>query len=113
MTCEENNTVKVYEGETGRSARLRGSEHLKQLQNGSEHSVLYKNKMTEHVNGTVKFRMEITGQFKDALTRQANEAVRLSRRPGGEKCSTASQSLIAHPLLDCWLKERRNSEFRT
>ena len=32
MTCTENDTVKVYEGETGRSARLRGAEHLKQLE---------------------------------------------------------------------------------
>ena len=32
MTCTENDTVKVYEGETGRSARFRGAEHLKQLE---------------------------------------------------------------------------------
>ena len=31
VTCEERNTIKVYEGETSRSARLRGAEHLKQL----------------------------------------------------------------------------------
>ena len=91
VTCEENDTVKVYEGETGRSARLRGSEHLKQLQNGSEHSALYKHKMTEHENGTVKFRMEITGQFKDALTRQSNEAVRISSRPGREILNSKSE----------------------
>ena len=28
VTCQENNVVKVYEGETARSARLRGAEHL-------------------------------------------------------------------------------------
>ena len=36
MTCKEKDTVKVYEGETGRSARLRGAEHLRQLENKSE-----------------------------------------------------------------------------
>ena len=45
VNCEEKMTAKVYEGETSRSARLRGAEHLKQLQNKSENSVLYKHKM--------------------------------------------------------------------
>ena len=32
LTCKERDIVKVYEGETGRSARLRGAEHLKDLE---------------------------------------------------------------------------------
>ena len=32
ITCKERNIVKVYEGETGRSARIRGAEHLKELE---------------------------------------------------------------------------------
>ena len=62
VTCKENDTDKVYEGETGRSARLRGSEHLRQLENKSENSVLFKHLKTAHKNGTAKFKMEITGQ---------------------------------------------------
>ena len=77
MTCQENNLVKVYEGETSRSARLRGAEHLKQLEQKSEKSCLYKHKMAAHPHENVKFRMEITGQFQDVLTRQANEGVRI------------------------------------
>ena len=74
MTCTENDTIKVYEGETGRSARLRGAEHLKQLEKKSDKSVLFKHKMAAHKNG----------HFKDALTRQGNEAVRISSRPTHE-----------------------------
>ena len=68
MTCQERNIQKVYEGETGRSARIRGAEHLKELQLKKEKSVLYKHKMSDHKNEEVKFRMEITKKFKDALT---------------------------------------------
>ena len=31
IICKERNIVKLYEGEAGRSARTRGSEHLKEL----------------------------------------------------------------------------------
>ena len=68
VTCQERNIQKVYEGETGRSARIRGAEHLKELQLKKEKSVLYKHKMSDHKNEEVKFRMEITKKFKDALT---------------------------------------------
>ena len=95
MTCKENDKDKVYEGETGRSARLRGAEHLKQLQNKSEKSVLYKHQMSAHKNEKVKFKMEITGHFKDALTRQANEAVRISNRPSQELLNSKSE--FNHP----------------
>ena len=70
MTCEERDKVKVYDGETGRSARLRGGEHLKDLEKKREKSVLYKHKMSDHPHENVKFKMEITKKFKDALTRQ-------------------------------------------
>ena len=41
--------------------------------------------------------MGITGRFKDALSRQANEAVRIYSRPGGEL--TNSKSEFNHPPL--------------
>ena len=91
VTCEENNTIKVYEGETSRSARLRGAEHLKQLENQTENSVLFKHEMTAHQHEQVKFRMEITDTFKNALTRQANEAVRISTRPSQELLNSKSE----------------------
>ena len=62
----------------GRSARTRGLEHLDDFKKKKSKSVLYKHQVTDHKNEAVKFRMEITSKFKDALTRQANEAVRIS-----------------------------------
>jgi hypothetical protein len=56
MTCTENDTVKVYEGETGRSARLRGAEHLKQLEKKSDKRVLFKHKMAVHKNENLKWK---------------------------------------------------------
>ena len=41
VTCKERNITKVYEGETGRSARIRGAEHLKDLEKEKERSVLF------------------------------------------------------------------------
>ena len=95
MTCMEKDTVKVYEGETSRSARLRGAEHVAQLERRSEKSVLFKHKMSAHQNENVKFKMEITGQFKDALTRQANEAVRISHTANHELLNSKSE--FNHP----------------
>ena len=101
LTCEERDKVKVYDGETGRSARLRGGEHLKDLEKKREKSVLYKHKMSDHAHENVKFKMEITKKFKDALTRQANEAVRIFSRPGHETLNSKSE--FNHPLYPVWL----------
>ena len=69
-------------------------DQLEQLQGKLENSVLYIHTITFHRNENAKFKMEITGQFKDALTRQANEAVRI----GSHSCSEiANFSLEAKP----------------
>jgi hypothetical protein len=52
MTCSDRNTVRVYEGETGRSARIQGSEHLKDLEKSMGESVLFKHKISEHPEST-------------------------------------------------------------
>jgi hypothetical protein len=97
LTCKEKNILKVYEGETGRSARIRGAEHVKELEGEKHKSVLFKHKMTDHKNEDVKFQMKITNKFKDALTRQANEAVRISSVP--EANSLNSKSEFNHPPM--------------
>ena len=43
-------------------------------------SVLNKHKEQNHKNEEMKVRMEIKKQFRDPLTRQANKAVRISKR---------------------------------
>ena len=105
VTCEERNILKVYEGETSRAARIRGAEHLKDFENKTKNSVLYKHKMTDHKYENVKFRMEITNKFTDALTRQANEAVRISARSSQELLNSKSE--FNHPPLSRVVVERR------
>ena len=95
MKCKELDKVKVYEGETGRSARLRGAEHVKDLEKKREKSALYKHIKNAHNGEEVKFKMEITQKFRDALTRQANEVVRIYSRPGPELLNSKSE--FNHP----------------
>ena len=61
--------------------------------------------MNDHENENVKFSMEITNKFKDALTRQANEAVRIYSRPGTE--SLNSKSEFNHPPIARVIVERK------
>ena len=62
-----------------------------------EKSVLFKHKMSDHQDENVKFQMEITQKFKDAMTRQANEAVRIFSRPSHEILNSKSE--FNHPPL--------------
>ena len=87
----------MYEGKTGRSARTRGAEHLKEFEKQKQSSVLYKHKLADHRHEHVQFRMEITGKFRDALTRQTNEAVRITSRPEHELLNSKSE--FNHPPL--------------
>ena len=89
--------MKVYEGETSRSARLRGKEHVDAYRRKESDSVLYKHKLVEHENEDVDFAMEITGVFSDALSRQADEAVRIHARKNEELMNSKSE--FNHPPI--------------
>ena len=106
VTCQERNITKVYEGETGRSARIRGAEHLKEYEKKLDKSVLFKHKMADHRHEQVRFKMEITQRFQDALTRQANEAVRISIRPSHELLNSKSE--FNHPPLSRVVVQRKS-----
>ena len=47
--------------------------------------------MNDHQNEEVKFQMIITDKFKDALTRQANKAVRIYSVPGPNSLNSTSE----------------------
>ena len=94
-TCKNRNITKVYEGETSRSARLRGKEHAAAFNKKRLDSVLYKHKLMDHEDEEVDFSMEITGVFKDALSRQADEAVRINARKNSELLNSRSE--FNHP----------------
>ena len=103
ITCSERNVIKSYEGETGRSARTRGSEHLKELEKSK--SILFKHLINDHKSEPVKFRLEITKKFHDPLNRQANEAVRIAGRPDKELLNSKSE--FNHPPLSRVVIERK------
>ena len=65
--------------------------------------------MTAHNNEHVKFKMEITGTFKDALSRQANEGVRISSRPAHELLNSKSE--FNHPPTARIIVEKKKKTF--
>ena len=95
-TCQETkNETKAYEGESSRSIRIRSKEHIAGYRNKKLNNFLYKHKTLEHINEEVEYKLEITGIFKDALTRQANESVRIYKRPDAENLNSKSE--FNHP----------------
>ena len=78
-------------------ARIRGAENVKDLEGEKQKSVLFKHKMADHKNEKVKVQMKITGKFKDALTRQTNEAIRIYSVPSPD--SLNSKSEFNHPPM--------------
>ena len=89
------NKTKAYEGETSRSIRIRTLEHIRAFKSKKADSVLYKHKMLDHINEDVEYGLEITGTFQDALTRQANESVRIYNRKGTDILNSKSE--FNHP----------------
>ena len=108
-TCKEDKKIAVYEGETSRSARLRGLEHISGKNNKQPDNVLYKHQLKEHKNETATFEMEITGTFKDALSRQADEAVRIYARQGHELMNSKSE--FNHPPVSRIIVEKNLKPF--
>ena len=96
-TCENKGILKVYEGETARSARTRGAEHMSSFKNGRGDSALFKHKSNDHDGEEIKIRMEITNKYRDPLTRQANEAVRISNRKKHELLNSKNE--FNHPPI--------------
>ena len=70
-------------------------EHINSYKNKKSNSVLFKHKTMDHIDESVEFGLEITGVFKDALTRQANEAIRIYKRNGSEILNSKSE--FCHP----------------
>ena len=62
--------------------------------------------MSEHKNENAKFKFEITSKFKDALTRQANEAVRIDVRKDHELLNSKSEFNHA-PVARIMVEKRR------
>ena len=61
--------------------------------------MLLKHKENEHPNENMQMSMEITRKFKDPLTRQANEAVRIASRNKEELLNSKTEFNPPPPLL--------------
>ena len=77
--CKRVGIKASYEGETGRPVKVRLAEHITDLHRQAQSSPLVKHQTLYHSNQPEDFKFSVTGKFKDALSRQANEGVRISR----------------------------------
>ena len=66
-----------YHRETSRTMYCRGEEHLKALNNKSKDSVLWSHCVSQHNGEIMTFAIRSTGYFREPLTRQIDEAVRI------------------------------------
>ena len=89
---------------------MRSSEHLNAFKNQRSDSVLYKHTKLEHIDEEVEYGLEITGLFKDALTRQANESVRIYNRRGIDILNSKSE--FNHPPTARVVVEKKKNEFK-
>ena len=69
-------------GESSRSLYERAKEHVADKKNLAEDSHMIKQWALDHsdLKTPPKFRFEIIGSFRDAVTRQVTEAVRIEHR---------------------------------
>ena len=79
--CEEEGTPSTMHGETGRCARVRINEHFEALEKGRS-SNLQEHCDSYHNGQKIQFRCEVVRAFRDPLTRQLEEALRIRCEPG-------------------------------
>ena len=96
-TCYKNGKIRVYEGESSRSVRIRGAEHWADYRKMRPNSVLWKHKENDHKDEDMVVKMKITKIFKDPLYRQANSK--------GELLNSKSE--FNHPHLSRIVVEKK------
>ena len=70
----------MYVGETSRNAYVRGKEHIDKYRRNDQKSPLWKHVQNRHEGRTdVNYSMKVASHFRDPLTRQVNEGVRINR----------------------------------
>ena len=91
----------VYVGEYGRSIFERAGEHWHDAEAGAEDSHMWKHWHNCHGDsGPVqKFKIKVVSSFRDALTRQVAESVRIDRRGGQILNSKTEYSRCRLPRL--------------
>ena len=77
LECPKLKISAAYEGETSRNPYTRGLEHLKDLENESDKSPLWKHCTIQHEGRKVNFRMDALRSFRYPMVRQVNEGARV------------------------------------
>ena len=86
-TCKDKKKKKsVYHGETERTLYTRLKEHAKAHQMKHEGNALYKHDQMEHDCEKAEYCFEPIKLFRDPLTRQINEGVRINQSLADEQC---------------------------
>ena len=91
------NCNQIYEGETGRTIRTRTKEHIAQLKRSEKSNPLVKHHDNYHAGLSPAFQLEILNTFKDPLTRQAEEGVRIYSANPDSLMNTKSE--FNHPSI--------------
>ena len=93
----------TYEGESARMNKVRAIEHLKDLKKNKKNSPLLKHLKSHHPEGAPKFKFQTTNRFFDALSRQADEAVRINNASSVKLMNSKSEfnsAPIGHVKMD-------------
>ena len=87
-----------YDGESGKSGRSHGSDHLQGYKSKSSSNVLWKHASAEHGGRMdVKFKMTVLRTYgKDNTARKCDEANRITGNPG---VTLNSKAEFAQPSL--------------
>ena len=97
FTCNICNST--YEGETARLARSRTLEHVNDLKNHNNSSPLVKHLENYHKKEeNPQFKIQITGIFHDALSRQADESVRINSAAETDKRMNSRAEFNSVPI---------------
>ena len=83
----------TYEGESARISRDRALEHIRDLQKNKKESPMVKHLESHHKDeeSKPKFKIQITGSFFDALSRQADESVRIKNTPTDKRMNSKAE----------------------
>ena len=100
QTCRAAGKDVRYEGETGRPAVSRAVEHIKGLLNNDKNNPLEKHRRNNHrqEKKKVRFEFNILQRFRDPLTRQAEEGLRIAHNPEDVKLLNSKKEFYHPPI---------------
>ena len=92
------NCEMVYEGETGRTGRKRADEHIQALRKRTVSSPLVQHENKQHPDSNPLYKITILKQFHDALSRQAEEGIRIYNTKPSLRINSKNE--FNHPKIE-------------